>query len=91
MLRVRTFIELESDRECVSVWRAVEPDNASAPRGVEIRGRCSSNVLEIEIVCRDVDVLTCRNTIDDLLSHVSIASKTIETLERDLRSGSRPH
>jgi len=87
-LRIRAEIDLGNPRVCESVWRSVEPDNATAPSGVEIRGECVDGVLRIEVLCRDVEVLTCRNTVDDLLSHVSVARTTIETLERDLRSGS---
>ncbi len=86
ILSARIFVSLRSEDVCRAVLEAIEPDNATVPSGITIRTTCIGSAMLIEIEGIDVSVLTFRNTIDDLLEHISIALKSIERIENSQRN-----
>ena len=80
---LETFIEITTRDEeiCRSVLEAVEPDNREAPKNISIEMMCKNNVLYIHVKGVDVPILTFRNTVDDLLEHISIAIKTLTSVK----------
>ncbi|NPA96542.1 MAG: hypothetical protein GXO32_02945 [Crenarchaeota archaeon] len=88
-MRMRVYIVIPTDsrEQCESASRSLEPDNASAPNGVEIGVKCEGNYFTAEIVCLDsVSTLTCRNTVDDLLSHLFIALRAVRIINHAFKS-----
>jgi hypothetical protein len=62
-----------------AIQKAVTPDNIGVPDGIEIRIYVEKNNLKIEIISkRNLGSLV--STIDDLLSCIQAAEKTLENL-----------
>lgn len=63
--------------------RALEPDNVGAPSNINISSIVESNMLKIviEFIGRLEEILTLRNTIDDLLQHLNVALKVVESVK----------
>ena len=74
------------EKTCISLTRALEPDNRSAPRGVSISMECDSQGLVCVVECRNTSILTCRNTVDDILEHAATALKLVERLDHAFKS-----
>ncbi len=66
---------------CRAILSSIEPNNRTAPSGIEIGCECCKGILIIEILSEG-SVLTFRNTVDDLLEHVTIAWRSIEAAIR---------
>ncbi len=76
-----------TERECLSLLKALGPDNALAPRGVSIYIECEEGAFVARITCsQEVQVLTCRNTVDDLLEHLSIALSVVRKTDYAFKS-----
>ncbi len=88
-MEITVYIEipLQSEDVCRAVIKAVEPDNRDAPAGVSIQMMCSKSILRATVVCREVKVLTCRNTVDDLVEHVLIAARSVRSINHAFKSG----
>ena len=71
------IIPLRGSNLCRAILTSIEPDNRSAPPGIDIRCRCHEEALEV-VVSDESSVLTFRNTVDDLLEHVTVAWRSIE-------------
>lgn len=64
-----------------SLIKALDPDNKLAPKGIVIDIQKESEYLKIIIRAKkSVELLTFRNTIDDLLEHVAIILKVLNAL-----------
>ncbi len=84
MTRISVRLRIEIEKElCNSVLKAIEPDNLSVPSGVSISTMCVDNMLYAEIRGDNVRVLTIRNTVDDLLEHISIAYRCLKKVLSD--------
>ncbi|MEM0027585.1 MAG: KEOPS complex subunit Pcc1 [Ignisphaera sp.] len=77
MLELSIEIVMSDENMCRSVLNAVEPDNKTAPSSITIDVTCQGNVMKILVRGSNTKILTFRNTVDDLLEHVSIAMKTV--------------
>lgn len=55
---------------CPPVLTAIKPDNVTAPSGVEIEMECWGDKLRIVVRGFSVGVLTIRNTIEDIFTHL---------------------
>ncbi len=66
-----------------TLLRALEPDNSSVPSNIIINSVVEEKILKIliELIGRPKDILTLRNTIDDLLEHLNIALKVVESVK----------
>ncbi|MEM1542199.1 MAG: KEOPS complex subunit Pcc1 [Ignisphaera sp.] len=77
---VEINIHTGSNEKCLSVLSAIEPDNYSAPYGVSIQMECIKDTLVVRTGFLGSKLLTFRNTVDDILEHVSISIKTVKML-----------
>ncbi|MEM0372073.1 MAG: KEOPS complex subunit Pcc1 [Ignisphaera sp.] len=81
---MNTYVEINiytaSNERCLNVLSAIEPDNHSAPYGISIKMECINDTLVVQTTFSGTRLLTLRNTIDDILEHVSIAIKTVKVL-----------
>ena len=60
-----------------AIQKAISPDNVGAPEGMHIMVYVKNNKLMIEIMC-DRNIGSLVSTLDDLLSCVQAAEKTLE-------------
>lgn len=77
---VSIVVPLPNERVCHAILSALEPDNRTAPPGITIDARCNDSALIASVIGIGVNILTWRNTIDDLLAHVALALKLIELI-----------
>ena len=83
-MRVETRISLVygGEREAEAILKSISPDNIDLPKGLVIRTFTEKRNL-IALITYDGDnLLTLRSTIDDLLSCISVAEKTLYSLRR---------
>jgi len=83
-LKVETRISLVygEEREAEAILKSISPDNIDLPKGLMIRAFTEKSNL-IALLTYDGDnLLTLRSTIDDLLSCISVAEKTLSSLKR---------
>jgi len=83
-LRVETRISLVygGEREAEAILKSISPDNIDLPKGLMIRTFTEKGRL-IALITYDGDnLLTLRSTVDDLLSCISVAEKTLSSLRR---------
>ena len=78
-LRLEIKIDVHDEDLCRAILSSIEPDNATAPPHTRIVCICEDKVLKVE-VDSEGPILTFRNTIDDILEHVAIAWKSIESV-----------
>jgi len=80
--RLETTINLEYDDEntAAAIADAVSPDNLKAPSGLFVETTRKGCRL-ITVIRGDVKMPTFISTIDDLLSSVSIAEKTLSVVK----------
>ncbi len=77
-MKAEITLEYNDEKLASAIARAVSPDNIKVPAGMQIK-----TIQTDRIVMTTVDyegrLLTFMATIDDLLSSVSIAEKTVRT------------
>ncbi|MEL9940643.1 MAG: KEOPS complex subunit Pcc1 [Ignisphaera sp.] len=81
MLELSIEIVMNDENTCRSVLNAVEPDNKTAPSSIAIDVTCQGNVMRVVVRGSNTKILTFRNTVDDLLEHISIAMKTVKEIQ----------
>jgi tRNA threonylcarbamoyladenosine modification (KEOPS) complex Pcc1 subunit len=72
-------IEYSDDRTARAIQKAITPDNIGAPDGMHIMAYVQENKLKIEITS-DRSIGSLVSTLDDLLSCVQAAEKTLEKI-----------
>ncbi|MCC6045619.1 MAG: hypothetical protein LM572_02450 [Ignisphaera sp.] len=75
-------IQMIYESICRAVMDSVKPDNITAPPQITIEMQCDSGMLIIKMKGENVNILTFRNTMDDLLEHISLATKIIKSSQR---------
>lgn len=81
MFEAEIRLSYGSVREAEAVVEAVSPDNVTVPRGLVVKTvRRGCSVLT-DIVC-DVKFLTFLATVDDFLSAVSVAEKSVSAIRK---------
>ena len=73
-------ISYKTVREAEAVAKAVSPDNLRVPSGLLIKTKRRGRRVMTQIVC-EVKFETFMATIDDLLSAVSVAERTISAVK----------
>ena len=68
-------------REAEAISKAVSPDNLKAPEGLHIKTLRRRNRVTTRIECR-ITLQTFNATIDDLLSAVQVAERSLLTVEK---------
>lgn len=66
--------------EADAVARAVSPDNIKVPKGLSVKTEHRRRKVMTKITCR-TKILTFMSTIDDLLSAVSVAERSISSVK----------
>lgn len=66
--------------EADAVARAVSPDNIKVPKGLSVKTEHRRSKVMTKITCR-TKILTFMSTIDDLLSAVSVAERSISSVK----------
>ncbi len=83
--KVRIEIILtNSHRQLKSLIKAVKPDNVNVPENINIEEKfCEGKAIIVidSIVKEPKDILRVRNTVDDLLEHLILSYKVIETVK----------
>ena len=74
-----TYVDEE---EAKAVLEAVSPDNIDAPEGITINMYAEKNVVVAVIEYSMENLLTLQSTVDDLLSCISVAEKSISALKK---------
>ena len=72
-------IRYSDEKTARSIQRAITPDNIGAPEGMHIMALVDENVLEIEVFS-DRSIGSLVSTLDDLLSCIQAAEKTLEDI-----------
>ncbi len=76
-----TFISVDivfsSSAEAKYVLNALIPDNVNLPEGLSINMFSKKSTLAIEIMGKNVPLLTVLNTIDEILGHIAVSSKVM--------------
>jgi len=73
-------LKFRDENTARSILEAVSPDNVQVPEGIDIKTHLKENILKIEISCsKGIGSLIL--TLDDLLSCIRAAEKTINQLE----------
>ena len=68
-------------REAEAVANAVSPDNLKTPQGLKVKTTRQGNKVLTQIQC-ETKLQTFMATIDDLLSAVSVAERTISATKK---------
>lgn len=77
-LRVITTIEIKflDKFEMNAIMKALTPDNINFPKGLSMQSFSKGNTLFFKFFC-NTEVETLINTVDEVLSHISLAKKVI--------------
>ena len=76
-----TNIQLKyiDEKTARTIQKAISPDNIGAPDGIHIMTLVNDNVLEVEVIS-DRSIGSLVSTLDDLLSCIQAAEKTINEI-----------
>lgn len=81
-LQITLHIPINNNHICKSILDSLIPDNTEIPQGISIEMFCDSNTLFIKMLSEETSILTTRNTIDDLLSHINLALRCIYLIDK---------
>jgi tRNA threonylcarbamoyladenosine modification (KEOPS) complex Pcc1 subunit len=84
IIEIKLAIPIKDLETCRSVKNALEPDNATAPPQISITIECENSAIVVHVKGKDVNILTFRNTVDDLLEHLSLAKKLLQQCTKQL-------
>ncbi len=71
-------IPVNSSDICSAVLNAIKPDNIAAPSGIEIEMECHNTQFKIIVRGSNVNILTIRNTVDDIFMHLLSAYRVLQ-------------
>ena len=80
-LEATITLEYEDERTAEAVAAAVSPDNYKTPVGLAVRTMCTKNTVVTKIITEG-KMATFIATIDDLLSSVLTAEKTLKAVQK---------
>jgi tRNA threonylcarbamoyladenosine modification (KEOPS) complex Pcc1 subunit len=80
-LKAEITLTYRAVREAEAIAKAVSPDNVKVPPGLSVKTVRRKNKVFTQIECA-TRLQTFIATIDDLLSHVSVAEKTLFVLKQ---------
>ncbi|MEM3641671.1 MAG: KEOPS complex subunit Pcc1 [Candidatus Bathyarchaeia archaeon] len=80
-MEAEIIIQYDDCESAEVVAKAVSPDNFKVPSGLSIETRKKGSAVYTYLKCRK-KLLTFIATIDDLLSSISIAERTIQTVKK---------
>ncbi len=83
--KVRIEVILEgNNKKLESLIKAIKPDNVNVPENISIEEEVHKDkaiIVVNGIVKEPKDVLRIRNTVDDLLEHLILSHRVIETVK----------
>jgi len=82
MLEARIVLVYKDDKEAKAVSQAVSPDNIKTPRNLLVETSSKGNCLVAEVKYEGLNLMTFLSTLDDLLSSISVAEKTLLAVKR---------
>ena len=82
MLEAKIVLSYKRLREAEAVANAVSPDNLKTPKGLKVETTRQGNKVFNQIQC-DTKLQTFMATIDDLLSAVSVAERTLSAAKNE--------
>ena len=71
--------EYKDNFTATAIQKAITPDNIGVPDGIHIRTCVAQNILQIE-VCSNRNIGSLVSTLDDLISCIQAAEKSLENL-----------
>jgi len=74
-------LSYKTAKEAEAVAQAVSPDNVTVPQGLYIKTTVHGSIVSTKITCK-TRLGTFISTIDDLLSAVSVAEKSLSAVKR---------
>jgi tRNA threonylcarbamoyladenosine modification (KEOPS) complex Pcc1 subunit len=80
-LEATITLEYTDEKTAKAVADAVSPDNFKVPIGLAVKTVCKGNKVFTEVNAEE-KIATFIATIDDLLSSVSTAEKTLKTIQQ---------
>lgn len=80
-MEARIILKYRKFREAEAVADAVSPDNLKVPHGLRVKTTRRGNKVLNQIQC-EIKLQTFMATIDDLLSAVSVAERTISAAKK---------
>ncbi|HIE18833.1 TPA: KEOPS complex subunit [Candidatus Bathyarchaeota archaeon] len=80
-MEARVSLMYQEERKAKAILEAVSPDNVNTPKSLSIKAFTEDNKVILLIKYDGENFLTLQSTIDDLLSCVSVAEKTISALK----------
>lgn len=80
-MEARVSLMYQEERKAKAILEAVSPDNVDTPKSLSIKAFTEDNKVILLIKYGGENFLTLQSTIDDLLSCVSVAEKTISALK----------
>jgi len=79
-LQATITIEYDNEKIAAAVSKAVSPDNFKTPVGLTVKTVLRTNAVVTEI-CAEGKMATFIATMDDLLSSVTVAEKTVKAIQ----------
>ncbi len=80
-MEARLSLKYQDERQARAVLEAISPDNIKLPKDLSIEAFVENNRVITVIRYSGDNFLTLQSTIDDLLSCVSVAEKSISALK----------
>ena len=80
MLEAKIVLSYKTLREAEAVANAVSPDNVKVPEGLSVKTMRQGKIVLTNIECKS-RLQTFVATIDDLLSAVSVAERTLSAVK----------
>lgn len=78
-MEAKLILEYDDERTAKAVAEAVSPDNVKTPVGISVRTRLEGREVSTVINCGK-SIKTFIATVDDLLSYVRVAERSLEAL-----------
>ncbi|MGI0013993.1 MAG: KEOPS complex subunit Pcc1 [Nitrososphaera sp.] len=76
-ITVSLRIPFSSSSRAKAVLNALIPDNVNFPKGLSMKIHADGVTLVIEVCGKNVPMATIASTIDEVLQHVSVATKVM--------------
>jgi hypothetical protein len=80
---MRVSIKVESNNASV-IAKSIEVDNIDLPMGMEIITRNEGSEIVVVVtmeIKNPSDIMTLRNTVDEILQHINTLEKTLSTVK----------
>jgi hypothetical protein len=80
-MKIKITASHRNSEICRCIAKSLEPDNLLAPPTVKVNTKTTNNVLSVSVTCNKLE--TFMATVDDLLTCMDAAKKTLEVVQTD--------